>query len=188
MTPGALNYHHLLYFWAVAKEGSLRRASEVLHVSQPSISAQLKQLEESFGSASFHAYDSEVNPDGYLTKGSGVRRRNLFLGPRAVNRSSSGARGTSSSFACRCCRFGAENNRTPAPYPGLRTWPLGARDLSRRFAGRTHNAARRPQIGCGPGGRTFHEPIFIPRTTRFCCTKFQDLLGGAVANLPSKPR
>jgi LysR family transcriptional activator of nhaA len=44
-----LNYHHLLYFWTVAKEGSLRKASEVLHVSQPSISAQLKQLEASFG-------------------------------------------------------------------------------------------------------------------------------------------
>ena len=53
MTPNALNYHHLLYFWAVAKEGSLRRASEVLHVSQPSISAQLKQLEESLGAPLF---------------------------------------------------------------------------------------------------------------------------------------
>jgi DNA-binding transcriptional LysR family regulator len=48
MTPNALNYHHLLYFWAVAKEGGLRRASELLHVSQPSISAQFKQLEESW--------------------------------------------------------------------------------------------------------------------------------------------
>jgi LysR family transcriptional activator of nhaA len=47
MVPNTLNYHHLLYFWAVAKEGSLRKASEVLHVSQPSISAQLKQLEGS---------------------------------------------------------------------------------------------------------------------------------------------
>src|ERR1700751_3753343 len=53
MTPSDLNYHHLLYFWAVAKEGSLRRASEVLHVSQPSISAQLKQLEESLGAPLF---------------------------------------------------------------------------------------------------------------------------------------
>jgi LysR family transcriptional regulator, transcriptional activator of nhaA len=53
MNPRALNYHHLLYFWAVAKEGSLRRASEVLHVSQPSISAQLKQLEESLGARLF---------------------------------------------------------------------------------------------------------------------------------------
>jgi len=48
-----LNYHHLLYFWAVAKEGSLRCASELLHVSQPSISAQLKQLEESLGAPLF---------------------------------------------------------------------------------------------------------------------------------------
>ena len=53
MTPSDLNYHHLLYFWAVAKEGSLRRAGEILHVSQPSISAQLKQLEESLGTPLF---------------------------------------------------------------------------------------------------------------------------------------
>ena len=53
MMPNALNYHHLLYFWAVAKEGSLRHASELLHVSQPSISAQLKQLEESLGASLF---------------------------------------------------------------------------------------------------------------------------------------
>jgi LysR family transcriptional activator of nhaA len=53
MKPSDLNYHHLLYFWAVAKEGSLRRASEVLHVSQPSISAQLKQLEESLDAPLF---------------------------------------------------------------------------------------------------------------------------------------
>jgi LysR family transcriptional regulator, transcriptional activator of nhaA len=53
MSPSSLNYHHLLYFWAVAKEGSLRLASEVLHVSQPSISAQLKQLEESLGAPLF---------------------------------------------------------------------------------------------------------------------------------------
>ena len=53
MSLNALNFRHLLYFWAVAKEGSLRRASEVLHVSQPSISAQLKQLEESLGAPLF---------------------------------------------------------------------------------------------------------------------------------------
>jgi LysR family transcriptional regulator, transcriptional activator of nhaA len=53
MASITLNYHHLLYFWAVAKEGSLRRASEVLHVSQPSISSQLKQLEEFLGAPLF---------------------------------------------------------------------------------------------------------------------------------------
>jgi LysR family transcriptional regulator, transcriptional activator of nhaA len=53
MISNALNYHHLLYFWAVAKEGGLRQASQVLHVSQPSISAQIKQLEESLGTPLF---------------------------------------------------------------------------------------------------------------------------------------
>jgi LysR family transcriptional regulator, transcriptional activator of nhaA len=53
MVLNTLNYHHLLYFWAVAQEGSLRKASEVLHVSQPSISAQLKRLEESLGAPLF---------------------------------------------------------------------------------------------------------------------------------------
>jgi LysR family transcriptional regulator, transcriptional activator of nhaA len=48
-----LNYHHLLYFWAVAKEGSLRRAAEKLHISQPTISAQIRQLEESLGEVLF---------------------------------------------------------------------------------------------------------------------------------------
>lgn len=48
-----LNYHHLRYFWAVAREGSLRRASEILHVSQPSMSAQIKQLEEALGTPLF---------------------------------------------------------------------------------------------------------------------------------------
>lgn len=49
-TPtGFLNYHHLRYFWAVAREGSLRRASELLRVSQPSMSAQIGLLEEALG-------------------------------------------------------------------------------------------------------------------------------------------
>ena len=37
-----LNYHHLRYFWTVAKEGGLRQAAEKLHVSPPSISAQIR--------------------------------------------------------------------------------------------------------------------------------------------------
>ena len=44
-----LNYHHLRYFHAVAAEGSVRRASEKLRVSQPSICAQVKQLESALG-------------------------------------------------------------------------------------------------------------------------------------------
>lgn len=48
-----LNYHHLRYFWTVAKEGSLKKAAETLHVSQPSISAQLRELEEALGERLF---------------------------------------------------------------------------------------------------------------------------------------
>ena len=48
-----LNYHHLRYFWTVAKEGSLRKAAEKLHVSPPSISAQLRELEEALGEKLF---------------------------------------------------------------------------------------------------------------------------------------
>ena len=48
-----LNYHHLRYFWTVAKEGSLARASAKLHVSQPSISEQIRELESAFGEKLF---------------------------------------------------------------------------------------------------------------------------------------
>jgi LysR family transcriptional activator of nhaA len=48
-----LNYHHLRYFWTVANEGSFRRASEKLRVSQPSMCTQIKVLEASLGEALF---------------------------------------------------------------------------------------------------------------------------------------
>ena len=44
-----LNYHHLLYFWTVAKEGGVSRAAEVLHLAQPTLSSQIKKLEKSVG-------------------------------------------------------------------------------------------------------------------------------------------
>lgn len=40
-----LNYHHLLYFWHVAKERSVSRAAAALHVAQPTVSAQIRLLE-----------------------------------------------------------------------------------------------------------------------------------------------
>jgi len=46
-----LNYHHLAYFAAVARLGSVVRAAEQLGVSQPTVSAQLKVLEASLGEA-----------------------------------------------------------------------------------------------------------------------------------------
>ena len=48
-----LNYHHLRYFWVVAQEGGLRKAAEKLHVSQPTISAQIATLESVLGEKLF---------------------------------------------------------------------------------------------------------------------------------------
>lgn len=48
-----LNYHHLRYFWAAAKEGSISRAAAKLNVSQPSISGQIRELEGAFGEKLF---------------------------------------------------------------------------------------------------------------------------------------
>ena len=48
-----LNYHHLKYFWTIAREGSIKRACEVLNLSQPALSAQLKSLEDSTGEQLF---------------------------------------------------------------------------------------------------------------------------------------
>ena len=48
-----LNFHHLRYFWTVARKGGVRKAADELHVSQPSISAQLRLLEDSLGEKLF---------------------------------------------------------------------------------------------------------------------------------------
>lgn len=48
-----LNYHHLLYFWTVAREGSVAKACVRLGLAQPTISGQLRALEHSLGSKLF---------------------------------------------------------------------------------------------------------------------------------------
>jgi len=48
-----LNYQHLLYFWVVAREGSIAKATTVLHLTQPTISTQIKLLEQSMAKKLF---------------------------------------------------------------------------------------------------------------------------------------
>lgn len=48
-----LNYHHLLYFWVVAREGGLVPAGKVLRLSHPTLSAQIHALEEQLGEKLF---------------------------------------------------------------------------------------------------------------------------------------
>ena len=49
-----LNYHHLLYFWMVAREGSVTRASRQLRLAQPTVSGQIRTLEAALGEKLFH--------------------------------------------------------------------------------------------------------------------------------------
>jgi LysR family transcriptional activator of nhaA len=48
-----LNYHHLFYFWMVAREGGVARASRVLGLTQPTLSGQIKALEDTLGERLF---------------------------------------------------------------------------------------------------------------------------------------
>jgi len=48
-----LNYHHLHYFWTVAREGSIAKACRQLHLTQPTISNQLRHLERQVGGKLF---------------------------------------------------------------------------------------------------------------------------------------
>jgi LysR family transcriptional activator of nhaA len=48
-----LNYHHLYYFRTIAMEGGIAKAAEKLRLGQPTLSTQLKQLEETVGKPLF---------------------------------------------------------------------------------------------------------------------------------------
>jgi LysR family transcriptional activator of nhaA len=48
-----LNYHHLLYFHTVAKEGSVSRAARALRLAQPTLSGQIRKLEHVLGEKLF---------------------------------------------------------------------------------------------------------------------------------------
>lgn len=49
-----LNYHHLRYFYAVATSGGITGAAEALRVSAPTLSAQVRELENFLGTELFH--------------------------------------------------------------------------------------------------------------------------------------
>lgn len=61
-----LNHQHLYYFWVAAKEGSIARACEKLHLAQPTVSAQIIQLEKSLGTKLF---DRDKKPHALTADG-----------------------------------------------------------------------------------------------------------------------
>ena len=48
-----LNYHHLFYFWTVATEGTVSAAATKLHLARPTVTAQVRELENSIGQKLF---------------------------------------------------------------------------------------------------------------------------------------
>ncbi len=54
------SYHHLYYFWVVAREGGITPASRVLGVTQPTISTQIATLEESLGATLFRRHGNRL--------------------------------------------------------------------------------------------------------------------------------
>jgi DNA-binding transcriptional LysR family regulator len=67
---------HLRYFVAVAAEGSLTRAAERLHLTQPSLSRQMRQLERDVGTELF---ERTVSGTGLTAAGSALHRHALLL-------------------------------------------------------------------------------------------------------------
>ena len=55
-----LNYHHLLYFWLVAREGGLAPAGKILRLSQPTLSEQIRKLEEALGERLFERHGRKL--------------------------------------------------------------------------------------------------------------------------------
>ncbi len=57
-----LNYHHLLYFWAVAREGGIVPAAESLRLAPQTVSSQVKALEDAFGERLFEKHGRRLVP------------------------------------------------------------------------------------------------------------------------------
>ena len=71
MTLERLNFHHLHYFWCVAKDGNLTRTAARLRVSQSALSAQIRQLEEQLGEPLFRRESRRLSltEAGYVVLG-----------------------------------------------------------------------------------------------------------------------
>jgi len=72
-----INYHHLLYFWLVAREGSIAKACRQLRLTQPTISAQIRALEDQLAkscspgrAATSYSRRSDVSSTGTPTRSS----------------------------------------------------------------------------------------------------------------------
>jgi len=85
LTRDWLNYHHLRYFHAVAREGSVSGASVKLGTSQPSICAQVKQLETALGETLYRRSGRSIVLTDFGRVIYGYAEEILMLGQELLN-------------------------------------------------------------------------------------------------------
>lgn len=56
-----LNLNHLYYFWLIATEGSIRKAADKIHLTQPTLSDQIKTLEQQLGEDLFERKNNKLH-------------------------------------------------------------------------------------------------------------------------------
>ena len=81
-----LNYHHLLYFWLVAREGGLVPAGKILRLSQPTLSGPDQEAGAVAGRTAVRAARAAPGPDRGRAGGVPLRRRDLRHRQRAARR------------------------------------------------------------------------------------------------------
>lgn len=81
-----INFRHLRRFWAVAKSGTIARASAQLHVTPQSISSQLAGLEEALGTRYFRRVGCGAEMTDIVSRVFTLRQRDLQFGRRTVRR------------------------------------------------------------------------------------------------------
>ena len=57
-----MKLYQLRYFTAVCRYGYVTRAAEELHVTQPSVSSAIKELEDEFSVNLFHRINNRLSP------------------------------------------------------------------------------------------------------------------------------
>ena len=138
-----LNYHHLLYFWTVAREGSVARASEHLRSGaaddqRPNPLTRARARREALRAL-------RTAPGAHRRRPCGLRVRggDLLARPRADGHAQGPPDGTARAARRGDCRRGQQAHRAPDPR-------AGARPCARPC---TSSAARASPTGCSPTWR-----------------------------------
>ena len=106
-----LNYHHLLYFWMVAREGTVARAASQLRLAQPTLSGQIRALEDRSGEKLFERAGRGLRLTEMGQVVFALRRRDLRSGSRAHREREGTAHRPAVAARGRCGRCAAQTGR-----------------------------------------------------------------------------